>query len=94
MKMCRTCGLPIQEFGKTDYRKWCDSMHRLLILKTVQPEQCHRNCFMTAITTESASPIDGSIFYSEKRCSTGDKLPARRNYVKPSTAIFASSPVG
>jgi len=53
-KTCRRCGEPIQDCDGPAFREWCDSMRRLLVMKTLQPEQCHQQCFVAALTADTA----------------------------------------
>ena len=87
---CRSCGSPIRDCDTSIFVAWCDSMRRLLVLKTVQPEQCHRSCFVAAVTAETATKLDGSFHYSALRRSTKVEFPRRRQHVTVPTAAMMS----
>jgi hypothetical protein len=54
MNRCRSCGLAIGDHDTARYREWCGSMRRLLILRMVQPEDYHRDCFVNCMVAEEA----------------------------------------
>ena len=90
VQKCRSCGWPIRDCGTPAYLDWCDSMHRLLILKTVQPEQCHRSCFIAALMAETASEPDGSSRNMALRRSTKFEFARRRQHAAVPAAAMAS----
>ena len=90
VRRCRSCGWPILDCGTPAYLEWCDSMRRLLVLKTVQPEHCHRSCFIAAVTAETATKLDGSFRNSALRRSTKVEFPRRRQHVTAPTAAMMS----
>ena len=49
MGTCRLCGQAITDDGETKRQEWCSCMRRLLILETVQPEDHHARCFISAL---------------------------------------------
>jgi hypothetical protein len=55
MNKCRSCGLVIEDQGTAEHRQWCGSMRRILIIKTVQPENYHRHCFVNSAVVEDTS---------------------------------------
>jgi hypothetical protein len=58
--------------------KWCESMRRLFILKGVEPEECHRDCFITALTLEPAPEQNGFCLDGDSRRSCRVSKAGRR----------------
>ena len=49
MGYCPGCHFPITDLESTKRRQWCQSIRRLLILKAIQPEDYHEDCFMDVL---------------------------------------------